>query len=144
MSRGESTWGDFVLALNQYLQPWHRRSIHGALWQLGIIFFCFFYTAVVFNPEETADNLKRYGGFIPGIRPGKNTEIYLDYVLTRITVTRRSLSDLHLPGAGISCHHGAWHSFLSWGHEPPDRRQCHDRHGHADPEPLCWRTNMAI
>ncbi|MBX4420722.1 preprotein translocase subunit SecY, partial [Mycobacterium tuberculosis] len=52
----------------------------------GIIFFSFFYTAVVFNPEETADNLKRYGGFIPGIRPGKNTETYLDYVLTRITV----------------------------------------------------------
>ena len=46
----------------------------------------FFYTAVVFNPEETADNLKRYGGFIPGIRPGKNTEDYFDYVLTRITV----------------------------------------------------------
>ena len=40
----------------------------------------------MFNPEETADNLKRYGGFIPGIRPGKNTETYLDYVLTRITV----------------------------------------------------------
>src|SRR3546814_14011492 len=52
----------------------------------GIGFFCFFYTAVVFNPEETADNLKRYGGFIPGIRPGKRTEEYLDYVLTRITV----------------------------------------------------------
>jgi len=51
-----------------------------------VIFFCFFYTAVVFNPEETADNLKRNGGFIPGIRPGKNTEMYLDYVLTRITV----------------------------------------------------------
>jgi len=50
------------------------------------VFFCFFYTAVVFNPEETADNLKRNGGFIPGIRPGKNTEHYLDYVLTRITV----------------------------------------------------------
>jgi preprotein translocase subunit SecY len=57
-----------------------------ALYGLGIIFFCFFYTAVVFNPEETADNLKRNGGFIPGIRPGKNTENYLDYVLTRITV----------------------------------------------------------
>jgi preprotein translocase subunit SecY len=57
-----------------------------ALYAAGIIFFCFFYTAVVFNPEETADNLKRYGGFIPGIRPGKRTEEYLDYVLTRITV----------------------------------------------------------
>ena len=56
------------------------------LYALGIIFFCFFYTAVVFNPEETADNLKRNGGFIPGIRPGKNTSNYLDFVLTRITV----------------------------------------------------------
>jgi preprotein translocase subunit SecY len=53
---------------------------------LGIVFFCFFYTAVVFNPEDTADNLKKYGGFIPGIRPGKRTAQYLDYVLTRLTV----------------------------------------------------------
>ncbi len=51
-----------------------------------IVFFCFFYTAIVFNPAETADNLRKYGGFIPGIRPGKNTADYLDYVLTRITV----------------------------------------------------------
>ena len=51
-----------------------------------IIFFSFFYTAIQFNPEETAENLKNYGGFIPGIRPGKATAEYLDYVLTRITV----------------------------------------------------------
>ena len=51
-----------------------------------IVFFAFFYTAVVFNPAETADNLKKYGGFIPGIRPGKNTANYLDWVLTRLTV----------------------------------------------------------
>ncbi|MBT5433020.1 MAG: preprotein translocase subunit SecY [Alphaproteobacteria bacterium] len=51
----------------------------------AIIFFCFFYTAVVFNPADTADNLRKNGGFIPGIRPGKNTTEYLDYVLTRIT-----------------------------------------------------------
>ncbi|WP_173979864.1 preprotein translocase subunit SecY [Magnetospirillum sp. UT-4] len=51
-----------------------------------IIFFAFFYTAVVFNPVDTADNLKKYGGFVPGIRPGKNTSDYLDYVLTRLTV----------------------------------------------------------
>ncbi len=50
-----------------------------------VVFFAFFYTAVVFNPEETADNLKKYGGFIPGIRPGKNTAAYLDRVLTRLT-----------------------------------------------------------
>ncbi|MFB0874748.1 MULTISPECIES: preprotein translocase subunit SecY [unclassified Sphingobium] len=81
---GESRWGDFVLTLNQYLA--HGSPVYMALYGLGIVFFCFFYTAVVFNPEETADNLKRNGGFIPGIRPGKNTENYLDYVLTRITV----------------------------------------------------------
>ncbi|MAF96452.1 MAG: preprotein translocase subunit SecY [Rhodospirillaceae bacterium] len=52
-----------------------------------VVFFAFFYTAVVFNPTETADNLKRYGGFIPGIRPGNNTAEYLDWVLTRLTVT---------------------------------------------------------
>ena len=50
-----------------------------------VVFFAFFYTAVVFNPEETADNLKKYGGFIPGIRPGANTTAYLDRVLTRLT-----------------------------------------------------------
>jgi len=50
-----------------------------------IVFFCFFYTAIVFNPADTADNLKKYGGFVPGIRPGKNTAEYLDYVLTRLT-----------------------------------------------------------
>ena len=51
-----------------------------------IVFFAFFYTAVVFNPDDTAENLKKYGGFVPGIRPGKNTAKYLDYVLTRLTV----------------------------------------------------------
>ena len=55
------------------------------LYLSGIVFFCFFYTAVVFNPNDTADNLKKYGGFIPGIRPGANTAEYLDYVLTRLT-----------------------------------------------------------
>ncbi|MEJ7934288.1 preprotein translocase subunit SecY [Sphingobium sp. AN558] len=81
---GDSKLGDFVLTLNQYLA--HGTPLYMALYAFGIVFFCFFYTAVVFNPEETADNLKRNGGFIPGIRPGKNTENYLDYVLTRITV----------------------------------------------------------
>ena len=57
-----------------------------SLYAAGIIFFCFFYTAIVFNPADTADNLKKHGGFVPGIRPGKNTAEYLDYVLTRLTV----------------------------------------------------------
>ena len=51
-----------------------------------IAFFAFFYTAIVFNPEDTAENLKKHGGFIAGIRPGKNTAEYLDYVITRLTV----------------------------------------------------------
>jgi preprotein translocase subunit SecY len=51
-----------------------------------IAFFAFFYTAIVFNPADTADNLKKHGGYIPGIRPGERTAQYIDYVLTRITV----------------------------------------------------------
>jgi preprotein translocase subunit SecY len=80
----DSTAGKIIVTLNQYLG--HGKPLYMLLYALGIVFFCFFYTAVVFNPEETADNLKRNGGFIPGIRPGKNTATYLDYVLTRITV----------------------------------------------------------
>ncbi len=80
----DSAFGGFVIGLNQYLG--HGKPAYMLLYAAGIIFFSFFYTAVVFNPEETADNLKRNGGFIPGIRPGKNTSTYLDYVLTRITV----------------------------------------------------------
>ena len=64
----------------------HGRPLYMALYVALISFFCFFYTAIVFNPTETADNLRKYGGFIPGIRPGKNTADYLDYVLTRLTV----------------------------------------------------------
>jgi preprotein translocase subunit SecY len=60
------------------------------LYASGIAFFAFFYTAIVFNPSDTADNLKKYGGFVPGIRPGKNTADYLDYVLTRLTVVGAS------------------------------------------------------
>ena len=80
----DTATGAALVTLNQYLR--HGAPLYMLLYAIGIIFFCFFYTAVVFNPEETADNLKRNGGFIPGIRPGKNTATYLDYVLTRITV----------------------------------------------------------
>jgi preprotein translocase subunit SecY len=80
----ESTSGQVIQTVIQYLQ--HGQPLYMALYAAGIIFFAFFYTAVVFNPEETAENLKRNGGFIPGIRPGKSTATYLDYVLTRITV----------------------------------------------------------
>jgi len=64
----------------------HGQPLYIFLYVAMIIFFAFFYTAVVFNPKETADNLKQYGGFIPGIRPGERTAEYIDYVLTRITV----------------------------------------------------------
>jgi preprotein translocase subunit SecY len=76
---------DSVLAdVKLYLQP--GSLVHMTLYAALIIFFCFFYTAIVFNPAETAENLRKYGGFVPGIRPGKNTADYLDYVLTRLTV----------------------------------------------------------
>ncbi|MDX2211154.1 MAG: preprotein translocase subunit SecY [Sphingopyxis sp.] len=81
---GDTTSGSFLITLNQLLA--HGQPLYMLLYGLGIVFFCFFYVAVVFNPEETADNLKRQNGFIPGIRPGKNTAAYLDHVLTRITV----------------------------------------------------------
>jgi preprotein translocase subunit SecY len=64
----------------------HGKPLFMVLYAVLIVFFSFFYTAVVFNPAETADNLKKYGGFVPGIRPGKNTAEYFDFVLTRLTV----------------------------------------------------------
>jgi len=60
--------------------------LYMALFTALIMFFCFFYTAIVFNPKDTADNLKKNGAFIPGIRPGQRTSDYLDFVLSRITV----------------------------------------------------------
>jgi preprotein translocase subunit SecY len=63
----------------------HGQPLYMALYAGMIIFFSYFYTAVVFNPQETADNLKKYGGFIPGIRPGSATAGYFDYILTRLT-----------------------------------------------------------
>ncbi len=80
----DSRMGSILVGINNYLG--HGKPAYMLLYAAGIIFFCFFYTAVVFNPDETAENLKRNGGFIPGIRPGKTTATYLDYVLTRITV----------------------------------------------------------
>jgi preprotein translocase subunit SecY len=75
---------DWLITASTYLQ--HGTPAYETLYGLGIAFFCFFYTAVQFNSEETADNLKRHGGFIPGKRPGKQTEEYFDYLLNRITV----------------------------------------------------------
>ena len=75
---------DWLITITTYLQ--HGSAAYLALYGIGIAFFTFFYTAVQFNSEETAENLKRHGGFIPGIRPGKATEDYFDYLLNRITV----------------------------------------------------------
>jgi preprotein translocase subunit SecY len=75
--------GDITATISQYLQ--HGTLTYMMFYGFLILFFTFFYTAVVFNPEDNADMLKRYGGFIPGIRPGRPTADYLDFVLTRIT-----------------------------------------------------------
>jgi len=80
---GGSTPG-FLGTITAYLGP--GQPLYLVVYVAMIVFFAFFYTAIVFNPADTADNLKKYGGFIPGIRPGKNTADYLDFVLTRLTV----------------------------------------------------------
>ena len=80
-SQGGPEWLGAFAAIMGRGQP-----LYIALYLALIVFFSFFYTAVVFNPVDTAENLKKYGGFVPGIRPGKNTADYLDYVLTRLTV----------------------------------------------------------
>jgi preprotein translocase subunit SecY len=77
-------WAQWVPGVVGQLQ--HGRPLFMVLYGGMIIFFCFFYTSVVFNPEETAENLRKYGGFLPGIRPGKRTAEYIDHVLTRLTV----------------------------------------------------------
>ncbi|MGZ8370464.1 MAG: preprotein translocase subunit SecY [Caulobacteraceae bacterium] len=78
------SWAQWAPGLIGQLQ--HGQPLFMVLYGALIIFFCFFYTSVVFNPEDTAENLRKYGGFMPGIRPGKRTAEYLDFVLTRITV----------------------------------------------------------
>jgi preprotein translocase subunit SecY len=80
----DSSSSDWLITISTYLQ--HGTPLYLSLYALGIAFFCFFYAAVQFNSEETAENLKRHGGFIPGIRPGKATEQYFDYLVSRITV----------------------------------------------------------
>ena len=79
----EGAMGQVTTWLAQTFAPgsWTYIITYGVL----VAFFCFFYTSIMFNPVETADNLRKYGGFIPGIRPGKNTAAYIDYVLTRLT-----------------------------------------------------------
>lgn len=76
--------GGILDTISRYMS--HGQPGYIALYALLIVFFAFFYTAIVFNPEETAENLRKYGGFVPGIRPGKATADHLDFILTRITV----------------------------------------------------------
>jgi preprotein translocase subunit SecY len=64
----------------------HGEPLYVLLFVAGIIFFCFFYVSIIFNPAEAADNMRKYGGFIPGIRPGRNTADYMNNILTKITV----------------------------------------------------------
>lgn len=79
-AKGMEWLSTFSVALQQ------GQPLHMLLFSAGIIFFCFFYTALVFNPKETADNLKKSGAFIPGIRPGEQTARYIDNVMTRLTL----------------------------------------------------------
>ena len=85
---GIDTGSDWLSTLSLYLSRGH--PVYLTLYLTMIVFFAFFYTAIVFNPKDTAENLKKYSGFIPGIRPGENTAAYLDYVLTRLTVVGAS------------------------------------------------------
>jgi len=76
-----SAWLTSTLAIIRFGEP-----LYYVLFIAGIIFFCFFYVSIIFNPNEAADNMRKYGGFIPGIRPGKGTATYMNEILTRITV----------------------------------------------------------
>ena len=80
-----------IVSQNSYLQAITNalrmgQPLYNLLYVAGIIFFCYFYTSIVFNPNEVADNMRKYGGFIPGIRPGKRTAEYVNTILTRITL----------------------------------------------------------
>ncbi|ACQ68441.1 preprotein translocase subunit SecY [Candidatus Williamhamiltonella defendens] len=81
---GDGTGWSSLTAISMYLQP--GQPLYVLLYASAIIFFCFFYTALVFNPRETADNLKKSGAFVPGIRPGEQTSKYIDKVMSRLTL----------------------------------------------------------
>ena len=84
LTGGQAGGADWLVALNAMLG--RGQPLYLAIYIGLIVFFAFFYTAIVFNPEDTAENLRRNGGYIPGIRPGQPTADYLDYILTRLTV----------------------------------------------------------
>jgi len=102
-------WLQWVTAALGYGQP-----LHMLIYVVLIVFFCFFYTAVVFNPQETADNLRKYGGFLPGYRPGEQTAKHIDFVLTRITTVGAIylaavclLPEIMIANAGVPASFGA-------------------------------------
>jgi preprotein translocase subunit SecY len=76
----KSSWGESIA---QQLGP--GMPLYDLLYVAGIIFFTYFYTAIIFNPDDVAENMRKYGGFVPGIRPGKRTAEYIDAILARIT-----------------------------------------------------------
>ena len=80
---GTDSSNEIFLMISSYLG--RGQPLYLLFFASMIMFFAFFYTGIVFNPDEQAENLRKYGGFIPGIRPGENTSIYIDYVLTRLT-----------------------------------------------------------
>ena len=84
LTGGQAGGADWLVAVNAMLG--RGQPLYLLIYVSMIVFFAFFYTAIVFNPEDTAENLRKYGGYIPGIRPGKSTSDYLDFVLTRLTV----------------------------------------------------------
>ena len=84
LTGGQAGGADWLVALNAMLG--RGQPLYLLIYVSMIVFLAFFYTAIVFNPEDTAENLRKYGGYIPGIRPGKSTADYLDFVLTRLTV----------------------------------------------------------
>ena len=74
-------WGERIVTQLTVGMP-----LYNLLYITGIIFFAYFYTAIIFNPDDVAENMRKYGGFVPGIRPGKRTAEYIDTILTRITL----------------------------------------------------------
>jgi len=77
----QGSWGQAALRQISYGMP-----LYNLLYVLGIVFFAYFYTAIIFNPDDVAENMRKYGGFVPGIRPGKRTAEHIDTILTRITL----------------------------------------------------------
>jgi preprotein translocase subunit SecY len=84
VSDSTTGFGRFLAGVTDALR--FGEPLYNLLYVVGIIFFCYFYTSIIFNPNEVADNMRKYGGFIPGIRPGKRTAEYVNNILTRITL----------------------------------------------------------